>query len=155
MAPHPDATTHAMTPTIKPVFPRSPLLALFAILLALAGCATTSDRGDALRQAQYDWSAAIRWGDFEGAWSLVDPEYRQAHPMTALEFSRYDQVRISAYHESGATVSGDTASRRVQLGVVNRNTQVQREVGYLEQWRYDPVAERWWVSSGLPDLWRD
>jgi hypothetical protein len=134
---------------------RKLLLALLAALLALAGCASTPDRADALRQAQYAWSAAIRWSDFEGAWTLVDPAYRDAHPMTALEFSRYDQLRISGYHESGAQVSGDTASRAVELGVVNRNTQVQRQVRYVEQWRYDPASERWWVTSGLPDLWRD
>lgn len=134
---------------------RLPLLLALALLATLAACASTPDRADALRQAQYDWSAAIRWGDFEGAWTLVDPAYRAAHPMTELEFSRYGQVRISGYHESGAMVSGDTASRRVELGVVNRNTQVQRQVQYLEEWRYDPVAERWWVASGLPDLWRD
>ncbi len=134
---------------------RKLLLALLAALLALAGCASTPDRGDALRQAQYAWSAAIRWSDFEGAWTLVDPAYRDAHPMTTLEFSRYDQLRISGYHESGARVSGDTASRAVELGVVNRNTQVQRQVRYVEQWRYDAATERWWVASGLPDLWRD
>lgn len=144
-----------MTPTFKPALARLPFLALLASLLVLAGCASTPNRADALREAQYAWSAAIRWGDFEGAWTLVDPDYRAAHPMTALEFSRYEQVRISGYHESGAQVSGDTASRQVELGVVNSNTQVQRQARYLEQWRYDPEAERWWVSSGLPDLWQD
>ena len=132
-----------------------PWLFLLVASLVLASCATTPNRDEGLRQAQYAWSAAIRWGDFEGAWTLVDPEYREAHPMTALEFSRYDQVRISGYHESGAQVDETSASRRVELGVINRNTQVQRQVGYLEQWRYDPVAKKWWVNSGLPDLWND
>jgi len=136
-------------------FSRLSLLAVLAVLLAASGCASSPDRGDDLRQAQYAWSAAIRWGDFEGAWTLVDPAYREAHPLTALELSRYGQVRISGYDESAPTVSGDTAARQVELGVVNRNTQVQRSVRYLEQWRYDPEAGRWWVSSGLPDLWRD
>jgi hypothetical protein len=134
---------------------RLPLLALAALLLATAGCAGTPDRADALREAQYAWSAAIRWGDFEGAWTLVDPAYREAHPMTALEFSRYAQVRISGYDEGPSTVSGETATRRVVLGVVNANTQVQRQATYLEQWRHDPDTGRWWVESGLPDLWRD
>src|SRR5690606_13682430 len=40
-----------------------------AIALLAAGCMTTP-RGDKLHEAQYAWSAAIRWGDFEGAWSL-------------------------------------------------------------------------------------
>jgi len=135
-------------------FALSSLLTLVA-MLSLAGCASVPDRADALREAQYAWSAAIRWGDFEGAWTMVDPAWREDHPMTALEFSRYDQVRISGYDEGASTVDGDIATRQVELGVVNRNTQVQRQVRYQEQWRYDPVAGRWWVGNGLPDLWRD
>ena len=132
-----------------------PVLALAAMLLAASGCASTPDRADALREAQYAWSAAIRWGDFEGAWTMVDPAYRAAHPMSELEFSRYEQVRISGYDESPSPASGDTATRQVELGVVNRNTQVQRQVRYREEWRYDQEAGRWWVASGLPDLWRE
>ena len=60
------------------------VLAALAAVLALSACATTKDRGNALREAQYAWSAAIRWGDIEGAWTMVDPEYRQAHPMIEL-----------------------------------------------------------------------
>ena len=73
-------------------------LALVPALL-LAGCATTGGRGDALHRAQYAYSAAIRWGDFEGAWQLVDPEYREQHPLTDLELARYKQIQISAYRE--------------------------------------------------------
>ena len=129
---------------------------LLALLLLLpAACASTPDRGDALRQAQYDWSAAIRWGDFEGAWTLVDPAYRAEHPLSSLELERYKQVQVSRYHDLDSQVSGDRASRQVRIGVVNRNTQVQREARYLEAWRYDPEADRWWNTSGLPDFWGD
>ena len=135
-----------------------PLLAVFALALAaLAGCATTGrmDRGEALREAQYAWSAAIRWGDFEGAWTLVDPQYREAHPLTPLELERYKQVQVSAYHELGSTGGQDTAARPIEIGVVNRHTQVERSARYLEQWRYDEAAQRWWNTSGLPDLWQE
>ena len=134
-----------------------PLLAMALLALAaLAGCATAGpDRGEALRSAQYAWSAAIRWGDFEGAWTLVDPAYRAEHPMTPLEFERYGQVQVSAYHALGESLGAGTATRPVEIGVVNRNTQVQREARYLEQWRYDAATNRWWITSGLPDLWQD
>ena len=124
-------------------------------LLLLAGCASTPDRGDALREAQYAWSAAIRWGDFEGAWTLVDPAWRAEHPLTNLELERFKQVQVSRYHDLGSQVSGDRATREVQIGVVNRNTLVQRETRSLEQWRYDAEAQKWWVTSGLPDFWAD
>ena len=132
---------------------RSALLLL--LLLALAACASTPDRGEALREAQYAWSAAIRWGDFEGAWNMVDPVYRAAHPLSSVELARYKQVQVSRYHDLGSQVSGDRATREVQIGVVNRNTLVQREARYLEQWRYDAEAQKWRVTSGLPDFWAD
>ena len=126
-----------------------------AALLLLAACASTPDRGDVLREVQYAWSAAIRWGDFEGAWQLVDPAYREAHPLSSLELERYRQVQVSRYHELGGQVSGDRASREIEIGVVNRNTLVQRDARYREEWRYDAAAGTWWITGGLPDFWED
>lgn len=130
-----------------------PLLA--CVLLLLCACASTPDRDSALREAQYAWSAAIRWGDFEGAWTQVDPAYRAAHPLSSVELERYRQVQVSRYHDLGGTLSGDRATREVEIGVVNRNTLVQRDARYLEQWRYDAQAQRWWITGGLPDFWSD
>lgn len=149
------------TPTPKPrPNPMLRMLLLLGVALALAslaGCATTRrvDRNEALREAQYTWSAAIRWGDFEGAWTMVDPEVREAHPLTPLELERYAQVQLSAYREVGASVGPESATRMIEIGVVNRHTQVERQARYVEKWRYDAATERWWVTSGLPDLWQD
>lgn len=129
-------------------------LLLLLTLAALTACATKIDRNTQLDTVQYAYSAAIRWGDFEGAWNLVDPAYRKAHPMSDLEFERYKQVQISAYHDLGAQVGADTASREIQIGVINRNTLVERDARYTERWRYDPVAKTWWLATGLPDLWQ-
>ena len=127
---------------------------LLLAALALAGCASTMDRGDALRDAQYAWSAAIRWGDFEGAWNMVDPELRKAQPMSDLEFARFKQLQISQYRELGERAGDAAAERQVLIGVVNRNTLVERQARYSERWRYDPESRTWWNTSGLPDLWR-
>src|SRR3546814_4795144 len=78
-----------------PGFRQTVVFALVAALLLMAGCASTPDRDSSLREAQYAWSAAIRWGDFEGAWNLVDPEYRAGHPLSSLELERYKQDRKS------------------------------------------------------------
>ena len=55
---------------------------LLCCLVLLAGCPKSASKGTALEQVQYDYSAAIRWGDFEGAWNLVDAETRKQHPLT-------------------------------------------------------------------------
>jgi hypothetical protein len=130
------------------------LWGLLALTLLLGGCATAGklDRNQALDSAQYAYSAAIRWGDFEGAWNMVDPKYRDAHPLSTVDFERYKQFQVSGYHDLGAQVAADTAEREIQIGVVNRNTLVERELRYTERWRWDPVAKTWWLTVGLPDL---
>lgn len=128
---------------------------LFAALLGLAGCASMGNEGNELDKMQYAWSGAIRWGDFEGALNLVDPKLRSEHPPTSVELERYKQVQISAYRDVGssADIKSGTAVRDIEIGVINRHTQAERSVRYREQWRWDPEARTWWLTSGLPDLW--
>ena len=127
---------------------------LLCFLALLAGCPKTSaSKGTALDEVQYAYSAAIRWGDFEGAWNLVDPKVREEHPLTDLDFSRYKQLQISSYRELGGTVLGNgDVAREIEIGVINRNTLTERTVRYREVWRYDEPAKSWWLVSGLPQL---
>ena len=129
---------------------------LLCCLVLLAGCPKSASKGTALDEIQYAYSAAIRWGDFEGAWNLVDPEVRKQRPLTDIDFSRYKQVQISAYRDHGGSVLGSgEVVRDIEIGVINRNTLAERTVRYRERWRYDEAASTWWLVSGLPDLWND
>ena len=128
---------------------------LVLIVSALAACASGGSKMDALQSAQYDYSAAIRWNDFEGAWSMVDPEFRKEHPISELEFERYKQVKVSRYNvlASQGSAKDMHARQEVQIDVINEHTQVQRSIRYTEVWRYDEAAKTWLVTSGLPDFW--
>lgn len=128
-------------------------LLLLPVLAACAGGATR--QMDALQSAQYDWSAAIRWGNFEGALSMIDPEVLEKQPVSDLELSRYQQIQVSGYTELGQRVNADglRAAREINIGVVNRHTMAERNVRYTETWRFDPEGKRWWITTGLPDLW--
>jgi len=129
-------------------------LGLACLLAALVLSACGGKKMSELERLQYIYSAAVRWGDFEGAWNLVDPEYREANPMSDLEFKRYEQIRISAYRELAARSSPDgTAAREIEIGVINRHNMEERSLRYTEQWRYDADTGQWWVSGGLPNLW--
>ncbi|MCY7312679.1 MAG: hypothetical protein LH491_03400 [Pseudoxanthomonas sp.] len=107
-----------------------------------------------LTKLQSAYAAAIRWGEFEQAWELVDPAYRLAHPMTELAFERYRQIQVSGYsdHTTSLADNGDVV-RNIELRAINRHTMAERTVRYREQWRWDPVTKRWWLVVGLPDLW--
>jgi hypothetical protein len=95
---------------------------LLCCLALLAGCPKThASKGSALDEVQYDYSAAIRWGDFEGAWNLVDPKVRAEKPLTDIDFSRYKQIKISGYTDLGGTVEpSGVVVRDVEIGVINR-----------------------------------
>ena len=129
------------------------LLPVIGCLLVLAGCASTGGKANALHEAQYAYSAAIRWGDFEGAYTMLDPAYRNANPLTDLQLERYKQVQVSSYRDLAMQANEGAARREIQIGVVNRNTMAERTVRYTEAWRYDAASKAWLVTGGLPDFW--
>lgn len=131
--------------------------AVLLALLFLAGPAAAAGKRlqrSQLEQVQNAYSAAIRWGEFEQAWELVDPAYRALHPMTTLAFERYQHVQISGYADKNSSVADDgTVVRNIELRVINKHTMAERSLRYREEWRWDPEAKRWWLAVGLPDLW--
>lgn len=132
---------------------RKAMIAWVAACLLLAGCGG-GQQENALLAAQNAYGAAMRWGEFETAWQRVDPEYREAHPMTELDLERYSQVQISAYRDLDATVLPDgSPARLIEIGVINKHTMAERTVRYREEWRWDAEKKTWWVRQGLPDLW--
>ena len=129
------------------------VLGLLAVL-APAGAQSRMQRRK-LQHVQDAYAASIRWGDFENAWQAVDPAYRAEHPMTELEFERYKQIQISGYRDLSTRSGPDgTVERAVELRVINKHTMAERTERYVERWRWDPEAKRWWLVVGMPDLWK-
>ncbi len=130
---------------------------LWVLLLAAALPADAqSNRKQArlLEQTQSAYANAIRWDQFEEAWQLVDPRYREANPLTELAMERYQQVQVSGYAERGSHGAEDgSVVRNVDLRVINRHTMSERGLRYQEVWRWDPQARRWWLYGSLPDFW--
>ncbi|HEU0306287.1 MAG TPA: hypothetical protein VFR30_04900 [Lysobacter sp.] len=133
---------------LKPAF-------VLLCLLSIASCASLANQSTKLDQAVYAWSGAIRWGDFEGAMNLIDPEVREKIELTPLQLERYKQVQISSYRDLGTSTDMDagTSVRDIEIGVINRHTMAERLVRYRESWRWDAEAKAWWLTSELPDLW--
>lgn len=127
---------------------------LLASALALAGGLSRKQR-TALENIQNAYGATIRWGSMDDAIGYLDPKQREQSPPTEFELERYAQLRVSSYRErSSAELSDGVVERRVEIGVINVNTQAERTVVVVERWRWDPEAKRWWQTAGLPDLWR-
>ena len=100
---------------------------LLALAMTTAMASSRAQRSFDEMQAAY--VAAIRWSDFDSAWEMVDPAWREAHPQSDLERERYQQVQISGYREVRASspAAGEIV-REVELRVINKNTQAERVV---------------------------
>jgi hypothetical protein len=122
---------------------------------ALAGCQTTGTQNNKISETQYAYSAAIRWGDFEGAVNLIEPKLRKQQAPTPMQLERYKQIQVSSYRDVGTEMDKEkgTAVRLIDIGVINRHTLAERTVRYTEAWTWDPEAKTWWLVSGLPDFW--
>ncbi len=134
---------------------QSAVVLLLGMAVAAQAAGPSRSLRNKLTQTQDAYVAAVRWSDFEAAEGFVDPEYRQAHPLSELQRERYRQIQVSNYRERSNGIAPDGAiERRVEMGVINRNTLAERTVMVTERWRWDPEAKRWWQAQGLPDLWQ-
>ncbi|SEM15125.1 hypothetical protein SAMN05428989_3207 [Pseudoxanthomonas sp. GM95] len=108
-----------------------------------------------LTDTQTLFTKAMRWGEFDQAWGVVDPKVRESRALSALELSRYEQVEITGYSEIGSmSEPDDVVVRVIEMRVVNRNTMAERILRVRERWHWDDAAEQWWLQDGLPDLWQ-
>ncbi|MDO4708382.1 MAG: hypothetical protein Q4B94_00945 [Pseudomonadota bacterium] len=130
------------------------ILALILLAIWLAGCASSGGQASALERAQYAYSAAIRWGDLDGAWAQLAPELRARGEMNEIERNRWKQIQVTSYRVlSSEAVPDGGAARMIEIGIANRHTMTERQVRYQEVWRWDAASKTWFLTSGLPDLW--
>jgi hypothetical protein len=130
------------------------LLPWIAVAL-LVGCGMNSlkpSEARALDMAFYEYSSDLRWGDFDAAYAFVDPKTKIEHPLSDLERARFKQVEVSGYDVVSRIDGVGIVDQQVQLGLINRNTQIPRTVVIHEHWRWDAAVKKWWLESGLPDI---
>ena len=132
------------------------LLCSLLLVSAMAGADELSRKQrKMLEETQIAYGATIRGGSMDDAIGYLDPVLRKEKPPTEFELNRYAQLRVSSYRErSSASLPDGQVERRVEIGVINQNTQAERTVVVTERWRWDAEAKRWWQAGGLPDLWQ-
>ena len=130
-------------------------LAVFCGIALLSGCAAMNAQSEsrALDLTLNAYANAIRWGDISQAIPFVDPETLKKHPLTPLDIERYKQVHVATYTEQPVVpVGAHTVRQVVRIGLINVNTQVERNIVDNQLWRYDEAKKHWLLVSGLPDI---
>lgn len=128
-------------------------LLLLVLTLLLAGCPDSIPRKPSTDNLLADYGAAIRWNEFDKAVAFVDPALPGAQSLTDFDRERFKQLQVTGYEVKDRTVAPDgSVTQAVEIRLVNRNTQVERSFIDHQAWRFDPVAKRLWLTSGLPDF---
>ena len=127
------------------------LMLAFLPAPALAGGSNKNDK--ALEAALKIYANAVRWNDFEKARESVDPLLRPPGVFSDADEAYYKQFQISGYLlKSAERPDPQTYSQRVELRIIDVASQTERTQTDRQTWRYDAVAKRWWLTSGLPKL---
>ena len=136
------------------MFTKALFIALMLVVLPAPAMAGGSNKNDkALEAALKIYASAVRWNDFEKARESVDPLLRPPGGFSDADEAYYKQFQVSGYLlKSAERPDPQTYSQRVELRIIDVASQTERTQTDRQTWRYDPVAKRWWLTSGLPKL---
>lgn len=114
---------------------------------------STSSMEKKLQASLSTYELAVRWNDFDAASDSLDPLTLQGEPFSEVDEDYYKVFQITGYTPKSSSMSKDMVyTQRVELRIVDRDTQVERTKTDRQSWRYDAAAKRWWLTSGLPKL---
>lgn len=126
---------------------------LLAIGVLLAACASGGEKRK-LDERLYAYAGVVRWGgDLMQALEFVAPDQREALTPSTLEQTRLQQYQVAGYYVQGTqAISEEEVHQLVEIRLVNRHTQVERNLIDRQVWRWDDDADTWWLTSKLPQL---
>jgi hypothetical protein len=132
------------------------LLAAFLLVL-LTACGTAQKKlGNQRDITLRGYSSAVRWSEFEMAWTYVDPVYREAHPVSDLERERYKQIQVTGYEVRNVEEMPDGGfDQVVEIRLITKATQVERSIIDHQHWIFDAASKHWWLTTGLPKIFPD
>lgn len=130
-------------------------LGLMMAALLLPACASNK-QDKSLENTLRQYEMVVRWSQWDGALDFLAPEYLAANPPSRLDMDRLRLFRVTQYTVRSALPFDEGMGLRqaVEIRLFNRNQAVERSLIDQQEWRFDPVRERWFLYSGLPDVTR-
>jgi hypothetical protein len=110
--------------------------------------------GEQRRLEQFEKTAraydkAIRWSDFQAAYSLTRPD-----PTRPPDFARLKGIQVTSYEAVGALPSASAMEVRqaVAIEYMRINDMRVRRIMDEQVWVYSEAEKRWQLTTGLPDF---
>ena len=125
-------------------------LLLVAVFLLLSACSSMSHpKVDMMAE----FGNAIRWSDWDAAWSFIDPATRKSLVLPGEEQDRLHDIKVTGYQVRTSEPQPDgTIMQMVDIHFVDQATQVERVVHSRQVWRTDDGGDHWWLTTGMPEF---
>lgn len=120
----------------------------------LVACGGRMTKKKSLDHNLYQYAKVIRWADYNTALTFFSPDIDTEHKPSILEIERLKQFNVSSY-VSAPIMPGATENQiiqNVEIKLYNLHTKRERTVIDQQVWEYDPGANTWWLTSGLPQI---
>jgi hypothetical protein len=128
---------------------RKPLALLFATLMLLVSACSgmTHPHVDMVG----DFGNAVRWSDWDAAWSYIDPATRRSLVLPGEEQDRLENIKVTGYQVRSSEPQEDgTLLQQVDIHYIDQATQREKVAHSRQIWRTDDKGEHWWLTTGLP-----
>lgn len=120
------------------------VIALFITLL-LSACATTNDMMDSLNKSLRGYEKAIRWAQYDAAYSFHKWEAGMQPSMP----ENIENFRVTKYKTFGEQFNPKekTMKQTVKLRYYNTEDQRERSLEQPQEWKFFPDNDRWYLVS--------
>ena len=128
---------------------RCTALLLLVLLAACSGAPISGTRSS--DTVLYDYHSAVRWNEFQTAWTFLDPAVRDAQPFSDELRERLKQVQVAGYEVKGTDTSQPgEIFQAVEIRWIDKRDMTEQVTTDHQRWRWDEAGKHWWLVSGLP-----
>jgi len=126
------------------------LLLAASLMLLLSACESVSHpKVDMMAE----FGNAIRWSDWDAAWSFIDPGTRKSLVLPGEEQDRLENIKVTGYQVRTSEPQPDgTIMQLVEIHYIDQATQVERMTRSRQIWRTDDNGDHWWLTTGMPEF---
>jgi len=124
---------------------------VYLVMAILVGCAGLSDQHLKFQQINFAYERALRWGDYDKAFSA---HINEKEPLSDKERKRLSHYRVSGYNVVNNQVGADQAkiTQLVEIRYYNEDNAIERKMNVTLDWELDKASGNWHITSPFPQI---
>ena len=122
---------------------------IYLVMTFLVGCAGLSDQHLKFQEMNFAYERALRWGDYDKAYSA---HINEKEPLSDKERKRLSHIRVSGYNvvNNVAGTESNKITQLVQIRYYDEEYAIERKMNQTVEWELDKVTGNWRITSPFP-----